>query len=323
MPSHALDSEETTPPSSSPILFGRLDSLKPLIDALTCIYSPVHKGQDVLLLTQPSGGLKFTVEETGSLLASVILPSNSFLEFKAPSSPLRIRLNLSVLLECLSIFSHSSVDRYSPAAVTISYSGDGHPLELRVRDHEKDCVIKLATLATDAEDADFGFHRHEMVNMAVVDAETLKEALGELDYGGATSAELRMAPEAPRFVVSSPAWTVGLDGAGVGGRCEVQLADPGDRNAETFQAFRSKRMQTGSFLLVHLGRCVKALGLSESCKVEMNSGGMVSIMCRMKGEGTEERCFVEFVIVAQEIEEDEDGDEDEEEDDEDEGADSD
>lgn len=327
MVENSLDSEEDA------VLYGRLDSVKPLIDALSCIYSAAHKGQDVTMTShEPQGGIRFTVEEAGCLLASVILPRRAFVEFRCADSAVRLRLNLSLLLDCLNIFGSSSAERFS-ASVQIRYAGDGHPLVVRLRDGEADSVCELCTLdCADADDTDFQFHAHEMVNMAVVDSEALRDALAELDYGGATTAELRLAPEPPRFRLSSPAWTVGLGGAREGdgdgegdALCTVELADPTDRRTDTFQAFQSKRMQIASYKLEHLARCVKALGLSESCKVEMNAQGMVSIMCRMRGgaemgaadrTGVLDRCFVEFVVVAQEIEEEEedrDRDEDEQE----------
>lgn len=293
--------------AEDPLLVGRLDSIKPLLDALNCIYSPLRKGQDVQMLTQPTHGIKFTIEETGCLLASVILPRSSFAEFRQQPSLLRIRLNLSLLLDCLQIFgNHNSVDRFSSASVSMTYHGDGYPLVLKIRDAEKDCMCELATMENMEHEYDFQFHAHRVLNRVVIHSETMREALGELEYGGATTAELRMAPEVPRLVLSSPAWALGVDG-GEEAVCRVEFADPGDRKADTFQMFESERMQTAGFRLEHLARCVKALGMSESCKVEMNEVGMVSIMCRMKGDGGGgglERCFVEFIVVAQEIDED-------------------
>lgn len=269
------------------------------------------------MLTQPTHGIKFTIEETGCLLASVIIPRGSFAEFRQQPPLLRIRLTLSLLLDCLQIFgNHNFADRFSSSSVSMAYQGEGYPLVLKIRDGEKDCVCELATMENIEHDYDFQFHAHGTVNRAVIHSETMREALGELEYGGATTAELRMAPEMPRLVLSSPAWAVGVEGGG-DAVCTVEFADPADRRADTFQMFESGRMQTASFRLEHLGRCVKALGMSESCKVEMNEVGMVSIMCRMRGDaggGKLERCFVEFVVVAQEIEEDgEEGDEMEEE----------
>ncbi|CDF35520.1 cell cycle checkpoint protein RAD1 [Chondrus crispus] len=320
MTDNSLDVDE-----DDAVLYGRLDSVKPLIDALSCIYSPAHKGQDVTMTSHEThGGIRFTVEEAGCLLASVILPRRAFVEFRCGDASVRLRLNLSLLIDCLNIFGSSSAERFS-AAVQIRYAGAGAPLVVRLRDGEADSVCELNTLDCDeGDDTDFRFHAHDMVNMAVVDSDALRDAMAELDYGGATTAELRMAPEPPRFRLSSPAWTVGLLGARGAEEeeeaavCTVVLADPTDRRTDTFQAFQSRRMQTASYKLEHLGRCVKALGLSESCKVEMNAMGMVSIMCRMRGGedgggGVLDRCFVEFVVVAQEIEEDEDGDRDEDE----------
>lgn len=325
--------EEDVAPSEA-LLSGKLESVKPLIDALNCIYSTSHKGQDVTITQHSQGGLRFTVEETGALLASVILPSTVFGEFHCNQSSLCIRLNLSLLLDCLNVFGG---DRAASAHVW--YNGEGFPLMLRLRDDDADTVCELSTLCDEGQATDFQFHAHRVPNVAIVDSVALRDAISELDYCGATTAELRMAPVPPRFRMLSPARSVASDlhnDIAADALCVVELADPTDRATDTFQSFQSARMQCGVYPLVHLRRCAKALALSESCQVQMNDMGMLSIMCRMQqlsnvypsqpdrmratlmNQRSEtsilDRCFVEFIIVAQEIDEDEDEGEDEDED---------
>lgn len=294
------------------VLHGKLEHVKSFLDALNCIYSPQHKGQDVTITMHSDGGLRFTVQHAGCLQAAVIVPASAFSSFHSSDASLRLRLNLSLLMESLHLFGSSS----TPASAQIWHIGSGHPLVLRLWDGSVDTICELKTLeCEDGDDVDFGFFAHEVVCTAVVDSETIRDALNELDYGGATSAEIRVSPQRPRFVLSSPARTIGseLDGNGEEALCSVELPDPHDRNDETFQSFSCERVQCGVFKLEHLQRCRNGLGVSESCKVQMNDYGMVSIVCRMRATtdvergrgGGMDRCFVEFVVVAQEIDEEE------------------
>jgi hypothetical protein len=69
------------------VLSARLDNVRLLADALSCIYSSARRAQDVVLSVPAAGGLKFTVEQTGCLLASVLLPLMSSRPSPAPTTP--------------------------------------------------------------------------------------------------------------------------------------------------------------------------------------------------------------------------------------------
>lgn len=313
---------ETSIPQNA-ILEGKLESVRSLIDALSCIYSPDHKGQDVTITIHSEGGLRFSVEHTGCLQASVILPSSIFSTFRASDESLRLRLNLSLMMECLNLFGSGSG---APASVQLWHEGEGEPLVIRLWDGDADTVCKLTTLAFEEDEqlvygVDLGFYDHEVVSNVVVGCDAVRDALSELDYCAASTAEIRIAPTAPRFLLLSPAATVAseLDGLGEDALCTVELPDPLDRNVGTFQHFTCKRTQCGVYKLQHLQRCKSALALAETCRLQMNAEGMLSIVCKMRNVETDrhrisslERCFAEFVIVAQEIDEDEEGEGDEE-----------
>lgn len=71
---------------------------------------------------------------------------------------------------------------------------------------EKDTVTEctLATLEGQGL-SDFAFASQGVLNHTMISSPALREALLELDYGGATHAELRLAAEAPHFRFRSPA----------------------------------------------------------------------------------------------------------------------
>lgn len=314
-----IQSGERRPSPHNAILEGKLDNVKWLVDALSCIYSTAHKGQEVTITVHSEGGLRFSVEQTGVLQASVIVPATAFSLFRARDDSLRLRLNLSLMMECLSLF---ATGYGIPVSTHIWYADEGSPLYLRLWDGDADTVCELTTLSFDEEDltlpVDLGFYGCEIISNVVIDSIALRDAFTELDYCNATTGEIRISPTEPRFMLSSPAASVSshLDGLGEEALCTIEMPDPMDRNVETFQSFQCKQTQCSVYKLQHLQRCKQGLGLSETCKLQMNADGMLSVVCKMKsldadrnrGSGLE-RCFVEFVIVAQEIdEEEEDGD---------------
>lgn len=344
--------EEDANQSEMVVLEGKLANVKWLVDALSCIYSPAHKGQDVTITVHSEGGLRFSVEHTGVLQASVIVPKIAFSTFTNTDESVRLRLNLSLIMECLNLFAMGSATSASgnsaggavgggaaggggggggtgsgPVSAHIWFMGEGTPLCIRLWDGDAQTECKLTTLAFEDDDdlntnemefgLAMGFYDHQVISSAVIDSETLRDAIAELDYCGATTAEIRISPSDPHFILCSPADSVDsqYDGLGNDALCAIQLPNPNDRSSEAFHAFQCNRTQCSVYKLPHLRRCKQGLSLSETCKLQMNSEGMLSIVCKMRGLDSDrilgaglERCFVEFVIVAQEIDEDEDED---------------
>lgn len=351
------------------VLAARLDNVRLLTDALSCIYSSTHRALDVVLSIPEAGGLKFSVEQTGCLQASVLLPIDVFASFDCSEWSTRVRLNLCLLLECLNIFSSSGQQERAPTPIRLTYDGEGHALVLQFQEQDAQTVCKLNTINNDYLDemeTDFQFSRHQVLNLALLQSEVLRDAIAELDYAGATTAELRLAPVPPRFRFQSPAAAfrvvdgdvaggsdkarrgrpkrrrtrlVGSEGSNTdessrsgdpGGaestegayvydeaQCAVDLPDPEDRSLSVFTEFKSLQAQTSSYRLDLLSRCSKALSMSETCKLQMNEDGMLSIVCRMRPgmassaaaasnerrpmSNSSKHIFTEFLIVADEI----------------------
>lgn len=266
-------------------LFATLDSIKPLIEALECIESPLSKSQDVIITHKSESGLQLSSEKPGILLASVIIPPSSFTSFRCETGNLRIRLNLSLVLDSLNIFNACS-DGNSGIQVWVSSGQD--VLVMKVVSGECDTQCELRTLTSDTEDTDFEWGRHRVINDAIMRADALRDALFEMKYGDANLAELRMTADEEFELCCPPG--VGL--------CKCVL-----EGGDVFESFTSDSTQCVVYRVRYLMRCVKALGLSETCRVRINDMGVLNVMCRM-GTGRGESCFVQFLIVAQEMDED-------------------
>lgn len=176
------------------------------------------------------------------------------------------------------------------------------PLYVRLFEGDTATICEIATVEGEESVLEFGA---DVSNEAILDCDTFREALQELSILSSTTASLRFSPDQPRFALRAPPTVSGVDSiAQIGGEVTIVLADPSDPGCDVFQSFRSEHTQEYVYKLEHLGRCIKALGMAESCKVAMNAVGGLSVMCRMRDDGFArgERCFVEFIVASQESE---------------------
>lgn len=270
------------------VLYGAMTSLKPLVEALNCI-SGQSRGQDVVV-THGSGGLRFSAARSTEL-ASAILPPSAFTRLRCDDETLRIRVNLSALLDCLATLGTAD-------ALSAELWFAEARLHARVEGSDGTLEMGLAAFEDAGEEAamhlDVGASPE--VNAFIVDADALRDALHELDYGGATEVEVETGGELGRCRLLVP---------GGGRLAHPRVVAEVGQNANGFQCLRNLCMQSAIFRLPHVLRAVKALVAAESVKVVVNDAGLLSLLCRLRGGGNlDQRCFVEFVMVAEEIEDD-------------------
>jgi len=131
-------------------------------------------------------GFRFTVEKHGCLQAHVYLKRELFSEFKCTGQQ-QFGINLTILLDCLSIFSSS--DNF--VSLQISFAGEGSPLLLDMIDGIGECsAIKLLLLILFAVSSsggiytidtcgptDFCWAANPAVNRIIVQSSSIKELL--------------------------------------------------------------------------------------------------------------------------------------------------
>lgn len=110
-----------------------LSSTRVLAEALGCMFSSAHRGEEVMVSSvgEGAGGLRFTAEEFGCLQACALLERDSFSHFSCADEKLSIRVNLNELIDCLNIF--GGIWDKSLTALKIEYRGYGNPLELTMQ----------------------------------------------------------------------------------------------------------------------------------------------------------------------------------------------
>ncbi|PIO26466.1 hypothetical protein AB205_0167630 [Aquarana catesbeiana] len=147
-----------------------------------------------------SNGLKFTVENAKCLQANAFIQAGIFQEFSIQEESVIFRINLTVLLDCLTIFGASAVPA-SPTALKMCYRGYGHPLMLFLEEGGVMTVCKINTQEPE-ETLDFDFCSTNVVNKIILQSEGLKEAFSELDMTS-DILQITMSPTKPYFRLST------------------------------------------------------------------------------------------------------------------------
>lgn len=286
-----------------PQLVCRLESVRLVHDALASIAaaSSSSSSSSVVVTVPPNkGGLRFVTEEAGCLQACVTLSRDAFLSFEAVPAAAPFRVSLHDVLDCLQLFvSTLAASAAAPAKIgggggtaagaplRVLYQGAGHPLVLVLQ--ESDAAVVQCSVQTmqEAHVSDFAFLRAPVHNSAVLRSDVLAGAIPELEFGGATFAKVRMAPEPPRFRLESCS---DMGGASL----SIDLPDPRDVElgslagaspaSSVFREFHSERAQVGVYRLSLLRRCAKALSISDMARVRMNADGMLSLVARLSSD---------------------------------------
>eukprot|EP00189_Rhodosorus_marinus_P014347 CAMPEP_0184751952 /NCGR_PEP_ID=MMETSP0315-20130426/43324_1 /TAXON_ID=101924 /ORGANISM="Rhodosorus marinus, Strain UTEX LB 2760" /LENGTH=180 /DNA_ID=CAMNT_0027231259 /DNA_START=206 /DNA_END=748 /DNA_ORIENTATION=- len=146
---------------------------------------------------------------------------------------------------------------------------------------------------------DFRFLSSNVLSSVILQSESLRDALTELDFGGDSRAELRISPTDPKFSLHSQKKQVSAE-------THFMLPEFVHPIRPVFRPRATKisiPFYMSFYKLNLLRRSFKGLSLSKSTRLRMNSDGMLSlVMCiRFPGSRTQYSCFLECLIVAEEI----------------------
>lgn len=263
------------------VLFAKIDNARHVSNILKAIHF-----KETATVFASSMGFKVTVEDSKCVQANAFIQEGLFHEFVVKEDQINFKINLTVLLECLTIFGGT-------AGVTTSlkmcYEGYGCPLVLVLEEDGvlTDCSIK--TLEPD-EILDFNFCSTNVINKIIMKSECLKEAFSELDM---TSDILQflMSPDPPHFRLS----TFGNAGS---------THSDFPKESDMMESFQCTQTQTNRYKISLLKPSVKALSLSTRVSIRTDNRGFLSLQYMIKNEDGQV-CFVEFYCAP-----DEDVDED-------------
>jgi len=213
-----------------------------------------------------------------------------------------IQVDLHVLLDGLVVLADglsgvglggsTAPGTHLPSSISIVYDRRGSPLVISATEADGvEIQFRVRTLIGHPI-SDFAFLSTSILSSVIVRSDALRDAVQELEWIGSPLAELRLGPNRPRFRLE-------CDDKNSGAYVSVELPDPDDVGTNVFTEFKSQRVQVSCYRLSQLKRCTRAFSMSETTKLRMNSEGMLDIAIKMKSAvGT---YFVEFIIVAEEI----------------------
>ncbi|XP_005100665.1 cell cycle checkpoint protein RAD1 [Aplysia californica] len=242
----------------------------------------VHFKDTATVFASPMG-LKVTVEDAKCAQANAFVQEAIFHEYSIKEDQLAFKINLTVLLECLTIFGGSA----GPGANTslkMCYAGYGCPLILMLEEDGvlTDCSLK--TLEPD-EVLDFDFCSDNVVNKIIMKSECLKEVFNELDTTSEVL-QILMSPDQPFLQFS----TFGNAGS-------THSSFPKD--SEMVESFECTQTQTNRYKISLLKPSVKALALSTRISIRTDSRGFLSLQYMIRTEDGQ-ICFVEYFCAPDE-----------------------
>uniref|UniRef100_A0A8C4R642 Cell cycle checkpoint protein RAD1 n=1 Tax=Eptatretus burgeri TaxID=7764 RepID=A0A8C4R642_EPTBU len=253
------------------VFVAKLDNVRNFSNILRAVH---FKDQAAFCVT--ANGIKVTVEDSKCMQANAFIQAGIFHEYHVKADSVTFRINLTALLGCLTIFGSSS--QSGTTAMKMCYRGDGHPLVALLEDGGvlTDCKIKTQEM----EDAlPFDFCHTDVVNKAIMKAEGLREAFGELDMSS-DFLEIMMSPDKPFFRLS----TFGSSGS-------VHCDYPKD--SDMMELFSCAKVQSNRYRVNLLKPFTKALTLSCKVAIRTDSRGLLSLQFMIRTEDGQ-ICFVEF-----------------------------
>ncbi|KAM3848793.1 cell cycle checkpoint protein RAD1 [Vipera latastei] len=254
------------------VLAACLDNVRNLSNILKAIHFKDHT-----TCFASSNGLKFTVENAKSLQANAFIQAGIFQEFVVQEESVMFRINLSVLLDCLTIFGTNSLPG-TQTALRMCYKGYGYPLTLYLEEGGVVTVCKIKTQEPE-EILDFDFCSTNVVNKIILQSEGLREAFSELDMTSEVL-QITMSPDKPYFRLS----TFGNAGS-------THLDYPKD--SDLIEAFHCNETQTNRYKISLLKPSIKALALSCKVSIRTDNRGFLSLQYMIRNEDGE-ICFVEY-----------------------------
>ncbi|XP_030048884.1 cell cycle checkpoint protein RAD1 [Microcaecilia unicolor] len=254
------------------ILVANLDNVRNLSNILKAIHFKDHA-----TCFATKNGIKMTVENAKCMQANAFIQAGIFQEYTIKEDSVVFRINLTVLLDCLTMFGTSALPA-SSTALRMCYMGYGHPVTLFLEEGGVVTVCKIHTQEPE-ETLDFDFCSTNVINKIILQSEGLREAFAELDMTSEVL-QITMSPDKPYFRLS----TFGDAGS-------AHLDYPKD--SDLMEAFHCSQTQTNRYKLSLLKPSTKALALSCKVSIRTDNRGFLSLQYMIRNEDGQ-ICFVEY-----------------------------
>ncbi|KAL1260768.1 hypothetical protein QQF64_008595 [Cirrhinus molitorella] len=212
-----------------------------------------------------------------TMTTNAFIQAEIFQEYIIKEDAVGFQVNLTVLLDCLTIFGGSTVPGVC-TALRMCYSGYGYPLTLFLEEGGVVTVCRIKTQEPE-EPIDFDFCSTNVTNKVILQSESLKEAFSELDMTSEVL-QITMSPSHPYFRLS----TFGNSG-------NAHYDYPKD--SDMMELFQCTKIQTNRYKMSLLKPSTKALALSCKVSVRTDSRGFLSLQYLVRNDDGQ-ICFVEY-----------------------------
>lgn len=254
----------------------KLDSIKTFYNSLKAI----NFNEDANIIISEDG-LKAIVEESKYVQASIYVTRECFSEFRLlGSEEVSIRLNLTVVTDCLSIFASPE------CSMKIIYKGPGAPLVLVLEQHDEDDLITEVSIKTknQHEHLDFGIDEEDAsYNSVIVRGTDFSHLLNEVNKA-ADVLEMFLSPKSPYFRLSS----LGVAQA----ESNVEIA----KTSDMFITFFCNASTTFRYKMTHIRLTMKALSLANKVALRNDSTGLLGMQIMVLSDGRSQ-IYIEYFIT--------------------------
>ncbi|KAI9892121.1 MAG: ssDNA endodeoxyribonuclease [Vezdaea aestivalis] len=305
---------------SSPIFDAVANSPKQLFQLLRCVSFSSKAKVEI-----SSKGLKFQVEDSRAVQASVILGETLFTSYMFDAPPedsqedrpelIIFEVSLAALLETLQIFNlesrpsrptaPSTLSSNRPSAFApqslgatsicrLSYPSLGDPLQLILTESGVTTTCNLHTYEAEEFD-EIPFSKTELAYKVILQSDLLHDALQELSSTSPSRLTMVVSRDAPFFALSA---------SGPLGSATVEFA----KDTTLLQTFQVAQRTVNSYKFSMVNAAARAMALANKVSIRGDEQGVMNFQFLVEDEGSrDDSTFVNFFFVPF-LDEDEDGD---------------
>lgn len=254
----------------------KLDNIKTLYNALKAINFNENAN-----LTISEDGLKAVVEESKYVQASIYITRACFSEFRLQNNDeISIRLSLSVITDCLSIFANPD------CCMKIMYKGPGAPLVLVLEQHDSDDLITEVSIKTKigTDHLDFSIDEEdENYNSLIIRGPDFCNLFNEISKS-ADEIEILISPNSPHFRISSLGETQA--------ESNMEIA----KSSDMFITYFCRKETKARYKTSHIRMMTKALTLATKVALRTDESGLLGLQIMVLSDG-DSQIYIEYFIT--------------------------
>lgn len=255
----------------------KLDNVKQFYSSLKAIN--FNEDANISIM---SDGFKVIVEEAKYVQASVFISKECFSEFKLLNDePLDIRVNLTVVTDCLSVFAGNE------CSVKLLYKGVGAPLVLILEQHGEDELITEVSVKTKSSEENLDYEiveeDNDTFNRVIFRGADFANLLNEINKA-ADKLELYMSPRTPYFRMTA----LGVMQA----ESHVEVA----KTSDMFISFRCQCMSTAQYKMSHIRLATRGLAIAGKVALKTDKSGLLEIQIEVIKDG-EPSIYIQLFVT--------------------------